>query len=217
MSIRPRTDGLSIAGATLWQLIFSAYNVPGISSIGRDDQISGLPGWARSDTYDIEAKMDEETLSVLQKLPSKEQTWQRQFMQQALLADRFKLQIRRETKEMPVYALVVAKGGLKLKESRVIVKMWSAGGGRITIKAGRTDDLVIGLTSDVDRAVVNKTGLTGKYDIDLKWTTDDRQGTPDAGPSIFTALEEQLGLKLMPTKGPVDVLVVDHVERPSEN
>lgn len=161
--------------------------------------------------------MDEETLSVLQKLPSKEQTWQRQFMRQALLADRFKLQIRRETKEMPVYALVVAKGGLKLKESRVIVKMWSAGGGRITIKAGRTDDLVIGLTSDVDRAVVNKTGLTGKYDIDLKWTTDDRQGTPDAGPSIFTALEEQLGLKLMPTKGPVDVLVVDHVERPSEN
>jgi len=217
MSTRSRMDGVSIKGATLWQIIFNAYNAPGLSSISRDDQVSGLPGWASSDTFDIEAKIDEETLSALQKLPPKEQFRQRQFMLQALLADRFKLQAHRETKEMPVYALVVAKGGLKLKESHAIAGMSSSGGGRITIAAGRLDDLAFSLTNDVDRIVANKTGYTGKYDVDLKWTPDDRQGTPDAGPSIFTALEEQLGLKLIPTKGPVDVLVVEHVERPSEN
>jgi uncharacterized protein (TIGR03435 family) len=217
MSVRPRTDGISIAGATLWQLLFSAYNVPGISRINREDQVSGLPGWAQSDTFDIEAKMDEETLSALQKLPLKEQSIQRQFMMQALLADRFKLQIHRETKETPIDALVVAKGDFKLKESQAIVRMWSSRDGRITITAGQIDDLVFSLTGDADRTVVNKTGLTGKYDIDLKWTPDDQQGTPDAGPTLFTALEEQLGLKLVPAKGPVDTFVVDHVERPTEN
>ena len=65
--------------------------------------------------------------------------------------------------------------------------------------------------------MVDKTGLTGNYDISLTWTPDNEQGTPDAGPSLFTAIEEQLGLKLESTKGPVDTLVVDHVERPSEN
>jgi len=136
---------------------------------------------------------------------------------QALLADRFKLQIHRETKETPIDALVVAKGDFKLKESQAIVRMWSSRDGRITITAGQIDDLVFSLTGDADRTVVNKTGLTGKYDIDLKWTPDDQQGTPDAGPTLFTALEEQLGLKLVPAKGPVDTFVVDHVERPTEN
>jgi uncharacterized protein (TIGR03435 family) len=73
------------------------------------------------------------------------------------------------------------------------------------------------VSQSTGRTVVDKTGLTGNYDIDLKWTPDDQQGTPDAGPSLFTALEEQLGLKLVPAKGPVDKLVVDHVEKPSEN
>lgn len=217
MWIRSRTDGMSISGATLWQLIFDAYNVPGISSIGRDDQVSGLPSWARSDTFDIEAKMDEETLAALQRLPLKEQSRQQNFMLQALLAGRFKLQIRREMKELPVYALVAAKGGFKLKESQAVVRMWMTDRGRITITAGRIDDLVFSLTGDVDRNVVNRTGIKGKYDIDLKWTPDDQQGTPDAGPTLFTALEEQLGLKLVPAKGPVDTFVVDHVEQPTEN
>jgi uncharacterized protein (TIGR03435 family) len=72
-------------------------------------------------------------------------------------------------------------------------------------------------TNLVGRIVVDKTGLSGNYDIELKWTPDDQQGTPDAGPTLFTALEEQLGLKLVPAKGPVDTFVVDHVEKPSEN
>jgi uncharacterized protein (TIGR03435 family) len=69
----------------------------------------------------------------------------------------------------------------------------------------------------VDRTVIDKTGLTGNYDIDLKWTPDDQQGTPDAGPTLFTALEEQLSLKLVPSKDPVDTFVVDHAEKPTEN
>jgi uncharacterized protein (TIGR03435 family) len=217
MSIRQRTDGISIAGATLWQLVFSAYNVPGMSRISKDYQVSGLPGWARSDTFDIEAKMDDGTLAALQKLPLKEQAIQPQFMLQALLADRFKLRVRRETKEMPIYALVIAKGGFKLKESQASLTMWTGGGGRITITAGQIDNLAFGLSGEADRIVVNQTGITGKYDIALKWTPDDQQGTPDAGPTLFTAIEEQLGLKLVATTGPVDTLVIDHVERPSEN
>jgi uncharacterized protein (TIGR03435 family) len=197
--------------------VFSAYNVAGVSRISKDYQVSGLPGWARTDTFDIEAKMDDATLAALQKLPPKEQSRQRLFMLQALLADRFKLRIHRETKEMPIYALVVAKGGFKLKESQAPVTMWSSGGNRITITAGQIDNLAFGLSGVVDRIVVNQSGITGKYDIALKWTPDDQQGTPDAGPTLFTALDEQLGLKLVPEKGPVDTFVVDHVERPTEN
>ena len=79
------------------------------------------------------------------------------------------------------------------------------------------DQLVMCLSDVLSRRIVDKTGLTGNYDIDLKWTPDDQQGTSDAGPTLFTALAEQLGLKLDATKGPVDTLVVDHVERPTEN
>jgi uncharacterized protein (TIGR03435 family) len=75
----------------------------------------------------------------------------------------------------------------------------------------------LSMSNEAGRAVVDKTGLTGNYEIDLKWTPDDQQGTPDAGSTLFTALEEQLGLKLEPAKGPVDTLVIDHVEKPSEN
>jgi uncharacterized protein (TIGR03435 family) len=79
------------------------------------------------------------------------------------------------------------------------------------------DNLVMCLSDELGRNVVDKTGLTGHYGIDLKWTPDDQQEKPDAGPTLFTALEEQLGLKLDAAKGPVDTLVVDHVDKPSEN
>ena len=79
------------------------------------------------------------------------------------------------------------------------------------------DNLAFILSDALGRKVVDITGVTGKYDIDLKWTPDDQQGKPDAGPTLFTAIEEQLGLKLEAAKGPVDTLVVDHIEKPSEN
>ena len=89
--------------------------------------------------------------------------------------------------------------------------------GHVHLRAATMAPLIGGLSLTAGRPVVDKTGLTGRYNIDLEWAPDELEGTPDAGPSIFTALHEQLGLKLMPTKGPVDVLVVDHIEKPSEN
>jgi uncharacterized protein (TIGR03435 family) len=217
MSIRPRADGISITGLSLRGLVFNAYNVPGMSMISKDNQVLGLPVWARSDLFDVEAKIGDDCLAALQKLPLKEQFRQRQFMLQALLADRFKLRIHRETKEMPIYVLIVAKGGPKLKESQAGAYKWMSSDGRFNITAGRIDDLALGLSGEVDRIVTNKTGLTGKYDMALEWTPDEQQGTADAGPSLFTALQEQLGLKLESQKGPVDTIVIDHVETPSEN
>jgi uncharacterized protein (TIGR03435 family) len=85
------------------------------------------------------------------------------------------------------------------------------------VRTGPISGFVFALSDVLSRNVVDKTRLSGNYDIDLKWTPDDQQGTPDAGPTLFTALEEQLGLKLVPAKGPVDTFVVDHVERPTEN
>lgn len=217
MSIEPTEDGISITHASLWQLIFDAFNVYGTSRITTDEQVSGLPGWARSDRFDIHAKIDDETLAALRKLPMKEQWRQRQFMLQGLLADRFKLKIRHETKDLPIYALVVAKKGFKLSESQSTKSGGWAGGGQINFTASRIDNFAFTLSGEVGRIVVDKTGLAGKYDIILKWTPEEQQGSPDAGPSILTALQEQLGLKLESTKGPVDTFVVDSVEKPSEN
>jgi uncharacterized protein (TIGR03435 family) len=140
-------------------------------------------------------------------------------MLQSLLADRFKLRLHYETREQPIYELVVAKGGLKLKP---LPPDQRPGGGRfvrgeIALNGRSVATLAHFLTQFAGRSVVDKTSLAGNYDIDLKWTPDDQQGTPDAGPTLFTALQEQLGLKLISAKGPVQVLVVDHAERPSEN
>ena len=102
--------------------------------------------------------------------------------------------------------------------------MMMRGNGRITAQAIPVSNLSVNLTGQLGRIVVDKTGLTGKYDITLQWAPDDNRGaspdagsTADSGPSIFTALQEQLGLKLDATKGPIDTIVVDHVEMPSEN
>lgn len=217
MSLQPSSDGILIPNTTLLQLIFNAYNVNGTSNISKDYQVSGLPGWALSSRFNVEAKMDMNTMVALQRLPPKEQWRQRQFMLQALLEDRFKLKIRHGTKELPIYALVFAKGGFKLKESQATRMGGMAGEGRINFTALSIDDFTFTLSGDVDRVVVNKTGLKGKYDIALRWTPDEMQSTTDSGPSIFTALQEQLGLKLEPTRGPVNILVIDHVEKPSAN
>jgi uncharacterized protein (TIGR03435 family) len=85
------------------------------------------------------------------------------------------------------------------------------------VQGGPIAKLVTALSDTLGRTVVDQTGLAGNYDIELKWTPDEQQGTPDAGPTIFTALEEQLGLRVKPDKGPVRVFVVDHAERPTEN
>jgi len=164
-------------------------------------------------------------------------------MMQGLLKDRFKLAFHRETKELPTYSLVVAKGGPKLKAAEIIDgggEGGSGGGGRgrqiRTMGRGRFEAsgvpvsaLANHLSQVLGRSVIDKTELTGDYDFKLEWTPDERQGGMMKGPggesaaasdnpgaSIFTALQE-LGLKLESTKGPVDIFVIERAEKASEN
>jgi uncharacterized protein (TIGR03435 family) len=117
--------------------------------------------------------------------------------------------------------LVIAKGGFKLKQAQGAENLYgmSTNWGLISVRGGPIGArFIVGLSNFVGRVVIDKTGLTGYYDITLKWTPDGTAaGDPDAPPDLFTALEEQLGLKLVPARGPVDTIVIDHVERLSEN
>jgi bla regulator protein blaR1 len=233
-------DGFS-ATTTVQMLIRVAYGI-------EDNQISAAPGWVSSEKYDVEAKMDQDTAEKLKKIAEAQMEPTRQHMLQTLLADRFKLTIHRETKELPIYSLVVAKGGAKLHEAKpddnylngikgLDGRPVPAGAHLMRMGRGelRGQSLGMGqiahlLTMQTGRTVVDNTGLKGNYDFTLHWTPD--QSTPalngpgggpdsttssESGPSIFTAVQEQLGLKLESQKGPVEILVIDHVEKPSEN
>lgn len=120
---------------------------------------------------------------------------------------------------MPVYDLVIAKGGLKMKEAasgeeRSVLM----GDGTLVAHAMGTDDLAITFSGTDGRLIVDKTGLSGKkFDFNLTWVPDYRRPIDDNGPSLFTTLQEQLGLKLVPSRGPVNMLVIDHMEKPSPN
>ena len=208
---RTTPDGFHAGGAIVWSLMMSAYGI-------LPDQLVDLPGWATSDRFDIQAKMDEETAAAWNRLPRNERSRRLALMEQALLAGRFQLKVHHETRNLRVYDLVIAKGGLKIKESPANVSSyWTMGGGRLGGKGIGIDSFIFSLSGAVGRFIVNKTGLSGKYDFTLKWTPDGMPETADSGPSIFAALQEQLGLQLVPAKAPFDVIVVDHIERPSHN
>lgn len=215
----PLANGFDFENLPLEPLIHEAYGVH------FDNQISGLPEWARTDRYNVSARADEETVETWKKLSSKELDKQKQIMLQTLFAGRFQLKIRREIKKLPVYDLVIAKGGLKIKEAASDEKesfhMYMAGSNiTITDQASDIGGLGQSLSNHAGRLIVDKTGLGDKkFDIKLQYSRND-QTTPDAGdesPSLFTALEEQLGLQLVPAKEPVDTFVVEHIERPSAN
>jgi uncharacterized protein (TIGR03435 family) len=205
-------------------LQYDAYGIPEV-------QIQGGPAWLSSDRFDIEAKVDDATAEKMGKLSRDERNnLDRQLIQQ-LLADRFKLVVHWETKQLPVYALVVAKNGPKLEKSKdANGTSISSSNGKMTAKGVTMEGLAQRLTSmtsrELGRFVIDKTGIEGRYDLTLAWSPEDRSaamvntsadnGAPP-GPSIFTELQEQLGLKLESTKGPVETLVIDHVEQPSEN
>jgi uncharacterized protein (TIGR03435 family) len=166
-------------------------------------------------------------------------------MLQALLADRFKLTVRSERRDLPVYLLVAAKNGPKLYESKFREtgpdKTYDSslqsgrGGGKLLAPHTTTQQLAELLTLALNRTVLDKTTLTGIYDITLQWTTDQAEvpaptapnssqrgsentSAPNGSwPSIFAAIQEQLGLKLEEGKGPVEVIVIEHVEKPSGN
>jgi uncharacterized protein (TIGR03435 family) len=154
-------------------------------------------------------------------------------MLRKLLADRFKLTFHREQKDFSIYALTIAKGGSKLREStappdepsQLINRVFP---GRIQLPArNATMAQFVSMMQRavLDRPVVDRTGLGGKYDFDLEWTPDETQfdgqgppASPDStAPDLFAALQRQLGLRLEATKGPVEVLVIDKVERPTAN
>jgi uncharacterized protein (TIGR03435 family) len=203
----------------LRDLVQFAYGLP-------DSQILGGPAWIKSIMFDIDAKSDPVVDAQLHALPSEQARHQKQLMVQALLADRFQLKAHQETRQLPVYALVVAKGGPKFKPSDINGTTIDIGRTRLHV-AGSDDTISIlarALARVLDRVVLNQTGLSGRYDLTMQWTPDDApttmlNGAPEqlAPPGIFTAIQEQLGLKLESTRGPVPVLVIDSVEMPSAN
>lgn len=193
----------------------------------RPFQISGGPDWINSEGYDIEAKAEGD--------PSPEEMHR---MMQTLLEERFRLKMHRETKELPVYALTPAKGGLKLTDAKEIacIETEPTPCGRAIVSIGRMNGVQVRggrvsmaefirvLSNLLGRAVIDRTDFTGMFDVGLTFALDDAidglphpPGPPDeTGQSIFVAVQS-LGLKLESTKAPVEVLVIDHIERPSGN
>lgn len=200
-----------------------------------DQRIVGGPKWIVSAKFDIEAKCDEETARAFGKMTLKHQVRTEQNMVQALLADRFKLRTHHEMRRLAVYALVQEKSGWKIKSS---AKAGEGNPGSAEGSPGNWEGdgvTMAELASDLSalpeiggRIVTDKTGLKGRFDFTLKWTPDPTMGAmppgPDSGvksdssgPSLLTALQEQLGLKLEMTKEPVDVIVIDSAELPTPN
>ena len=195
---------VTATASTLLDLIESAYRA-------RRDQIVGLPGWADSEHYDLEASAGASAIT----------TDQMRGMLQVLLAERFQLRIHHETREVPMYALVVDKKGLKLKES----SPHEPPEGRITgdgsgmhmeVAKGTMAQLASRLSSNgAGQPVMDKTGLPGIYSYKLDWVN--APGADSELATLSIALPEQLGLRLEPTKGESDIIVVEHAARPSSN
>jgi uncharacterized protein (TIGR03435 family) len=224
-TIKQNNSGEQSWGMNLHDDGFTAHNVPLKNIIEfaydvKDNLISGLTGPVTSVNFDVMAKVLPSDGGASVKLTGQ----QLQAMIIPLLADRFHLKVHLEPKIVPVYDLVVAKGGpkLKLDTSERTGGGWNINGQDaekvLTGEHEGMADLADMLSDLAGRNVIDKTGLAGHAEITLKWSDDvaAEQGGSNVI-SIFTALEEQLGLKLEPSKGPVDTLVVDHAEMPSEN
>jgi uncharacterized protein (TIGR03435 family) len=222
-SLRFTADGFNATDATLQMMIIFAYGLTRDPSLMVGDRlIPGGASWIHSDGYNVRAKIADSDLAVLQKLDKKQQLAQKKLMLQALLADRFKLKVHFENKEFPAYALVIAKNGPKnlKKENDDVAQKFDRTRTHLDFHASNVGDLAQILTLDLGRPVLDKTGLVGKYDFTLGWELEPDQGGPLVdlpGAPIFTAIQEQLGLKLEATRTPVESPVIDHVERPSEN
>jgi len=197
----------STVNVSVKELMQFAYDLPATRMVGG-------PGWMDSATWDVQAKTSPEEAARLGKLSFNQATAEVRPMVQALLAERFGLKVHEETRELPIYTLVVAKGGAKLGAAQSSGTTISAGKDHLEVQGNDSVDLLAQqLAKVLGRVVVDKTGVAGRFDIKLKWTPDDSADA--SGPSIFTALEEQLGLQLEVGKGPVKVLVVDGVAMPT--
>jgi uncharacterized protein (TIGR03435 family) len=225
-------DGIEIRNIPLESMIAWAFDT------GHYPKVTG-PSWIKNDAFELQGKMDADTAQALSKLSTASQRVARQHMLQVLLADYFKLKTHIETTEVPIYQLVIAKNGSKMelvtapdaKPTRMLitrptrdVEVWKGNATPIAIMLGQ-------LTFEVGRPVYDETGLSGLYNFTLRCTRESRSvsaAPPDAqtavgtlpgndAPSLPDALEEQLGLKLQSAKGPSDVIIVDHAERPTAN
>jgi uncharacterized protein (TIGR03435 family) len=225
---KPETQGrgfrmngrnFSTINTSLADLMTFAYGV-------QKKQILGVPEWAESEKYDLGGKPDGDGMPSDRQLKG---------MMQKLLADRFKLKFHHDKKELSVYALTVSKTGSKLTKSEAdpngLPGLFFRGLGKFVVRNATMADFAGTMqTTALDRPIVDQTGLVGRFDFTLNWTPDEFQFTdlgprrpPPASddaakdPDLFTAIQQQLGLKLEATKAPADVLVIDHVEKPSEN
>jgi uncharacterized protein (TIGR03435 family) len=202
MSAKVSGSRFDAVGLTLFALIDDAWDL-------KPWQIAGLPAWGQDEHYVLNAKAPGDD-AITQE--------QARLMLRSLLAERFHLKIHNETRELSVYNLVIAKGGPKLATPAPDAQsMLIAGKRGLQVTAGSMDQLATHLSLDphIGRPVIDKTGLTGRYDYALTaWGSG--ASDPNA-PSIFTAVQDQLGLKLEAAKAPIEVWVVDSAERPSGN
>lgn len=213
-----RGNTLDAEHVSLFSLVTFAYNL-------RDVQLSGGPSWARSDVlssselYQVIAKASGDTPPPMNMFRQ---------MLQTLLADRFKLRVHHVQKDLPIYNLMVNKGGPKLKESPADAKFnfVASSVGRSGVRIVATHMTVRQLiehqlSAYTDRPIFDKTGLAAPYDFTVEFAVENVPSgqEPDTidGPALVTAVKEQLGLKLEPGSAPFDTVVIDHAERPSEN
>jgi uncharacterized protein (TIGR03435 family) len=223
---RPSIDfdggNFSATNFSVKMLVLFAYDL-------KDDQLFGIPKWANELRFDMKAKVLDADPTILQHLTND----QKRLIEQTILTERFGLTFHREMKVLPVYELVVDKGGPRFQPSKIEAGQRGANGlGAGSLHTNNHDgnadmastavpisSLVNVLSRQMERIVVDQTGLTGRYDLNLTWSRDDG-GTPATdrnSPSILTAIQEQLGLRLRPAKLPVGTFVVDHVVLPSGN
>jgi bla regulator protein BlaR1 len=218
MGIESHEAIFTATNADLTNLLINAFDI-------KPDLIFGLPPWARSTRWNLQAKITDPDLPALKKLTKD----QRRSMLAQVLADRFHLKTHTETKQLPVYNLVVTPHGPKFmpsaKQDADDMRGMSSSDSEVTLEAYPISALAYTLSSILHRTVIDNTGLTAHYDLHLTWAPerfaavgqDDSRNSTDPGPSIFSAIQDQLGLKLIPAKGAVPTLVIDHVDLPTPN
>jgi uncharacterized protein (TIGR03435 family) len=215
--------------ATPEVLIELAYDVLGF-------QLAGEPSWIKSEKYDVDAKIED--LSDGTPTPPEDRERKRRLVIQSILSERFKLKVSHEPKNLPLYALVIAQNDPKLasttlkpsgsanlnSDKRRPGPMMKFSRGELTMTDAPLSKLARELSRQLGCKVLDKTGLEGNYDLTLSWQPENRgqisNGAEDrnhSGPSIFDAVQEQLGLKLEPQTGPVEIVTIVHIEKPSEN
>lgn len=210
----PRRSSFTAVNVSLQDIMEVAYATP-------ETRIVGGPEWTKFTRYDVQAKSGPELDQLLASAPLEQARRIKQQMLVRLLATRFRLVVHPPGTSMPVYLLVRDKNGPKLQPSNSATTNLRSGRGLISIQGGSDafDVLTFELSWRLGRPVLNRSGLSGPFHIELTWSPDEEpsQSSTPAGPSIFTAIQEQLGLKLQPAKAPVPTLVIDRAEKASAN